>query len=82
MAHSTYNDLNNACHGGPCPPDKTGEISSGKTQQTIANVALGVGIAGVAAGATLFVLSLPKSTPASNAAIVVMPAGVGVRGSW
>ena len=82
MAHSTYDDLNNACHGGPCPPDKDGEISSGKTQQTVANVALGVGIAGVAAGATLFVLSLPKSAPASNAAIVVMPAGVGVRGSW
>jgi hypothetical protein len=82
MAHSTYNDLNSACHGGPCPADKTGEISSGKTQQTIANVGLAIGILGVAAGATLFVLSLPKGAPASNAAVVVTPGGMGLRGSF
>jgi hypothetical protein len=80
MAHSTYNDLNSACHGGPCPPDKDGEISSGKTQQTVANVTLAVGIAGVAAGATLFVLSLPKGAPASSAAVVGAPGAVGLRG--
>ena len=82
MAHSTYDDLNSACRGGPCPPDKTGEISSGKTQQTIANVGLVIGIVGVAAGATLFVLSLPKGAPASNAAVVVTPGGMGLRGSF
>src|ERR1700722_7957423 len=31
LAKGTYDDLNNTCHGGPCPPDKSGEISSGKT---------------------------------------------------
>ena len=49
MARSTYNDSNSACHGGPCPSDKDGEISSGKTQQTVANVALAVGVVGAAA---------------------------------
>jgi hypothetical protein len=82
MARSTYNDLNSACSGGPCPSDKTGEISSGKTQQTIANVGLVVGIAGVAAGGTLFVLSLPKSTPGTTTGVVVSPGWMGVRGSW
>jgi hypothetical protein len=82
MARSTYNDLNSACQGGPCPTDKAGEISSGKTQETLANVGLVVGIAGVAAGATLFVLSLPKSAPGTTTGLVVSPGWMGVRGSW
>jgi hypothetical protein len=81
MAHSTYNDLNSACNGGPCPPDKAGEISSGKTQQTLANIGLGVGIGGVAAGATLFALSL-KMAPTATTGLVVSPGWAGVRGSW
>jgi len=89
MAKSTYDDLNQACRGGPCPSDKSGEISSGKTQQTIANVGLAVGIIGVAAGATLFVLSMPKSSepaapaaPPPSTALVVGPGWAGLRGQW
>jgi len=82
MARSTYDDLNSACHGGPCPPDKAGEISSGKTKETIANAGLAVGLLGVAAGATLFVLSMPKSAPAANAAVLVGPGWMGLRGDW
>jgi hypothetical protein len=79
MAQSTYNDLQNACGGGPCPPSKSDEISSGKSKQLIANVGLAVGIVGVAAGATLFVLSIPKSSSPSSAALVVSPNWIGVR---
>jgi hypothetical protein len=82
MAKSTYDDLNGACHGGPCPAAKSGEISSGETQQTIANVGLVIGVAGVGAGATLFVLSLQKGPAPSNAAVVVGPAWAGVRGRF
>jgi hypothetical protein len=83
MAKSTYDDLNNACHGGPCPADKSGEISSGKTQQTIANVGLAVGIIGVAAGVTLFVLSMPKKDERAPATAVVLgPGWAGLRGQW
>ncbi|HEX3343465.1 MAG TPA: tetratricopeptide repeat protein [Polyangiaceae bacterium] len=82
LARSTYNDLNGACHGGPCPPDKTGEISSGKTQQTIANVGLIVGIAGVAGGGTLFVLSLGKSSSGPTTGLAVGPGWAGVRGRF
>jgi hypothetical protein len=82
MAHSTYDDLNRACQGGPCPPDKTGEISSGKTQQTIANVGLIVGIAGVAAGVTLFVLSPSKASPGPTTGVVMAPGWLGVHGRF
>jgi hypothetical protein len=82
MASSTYGDLNGACGGGPCPASKSGEISSGKTDETLANIGLVVGALGVGAGATLFVLSMPKSSPAASAAVVVSPNWAGVRGTW
>lgn len=81
MAKSTYDDLNGACNGGPCPASKADEVNSGKTQQTVANVSLAVGLVGVAAGATLFVLSMPKSAPAGSA-VVVGPGWAGVRGEF
>jgi hypothetical protein len=86
MEKSTYSGLQSACPGNVCPPDKASDISSGKTQQLVANVGLGVGIAGVAAGATLFLLSLggSSSTTAPQAAstsLVVSPGFIGLRGA-
>lgn len=81
MAKSTYDDLNGACHGGPCTPDKSGEISSGKTQQTIANVGLVVGLLGAAAGVTLFVISTPHHDEPA-AAVTAGPGWVGMHGAW
>ncbi len=80
LAHSAYDDLQSACGAGPCPPSKADEISSGKTRQTVANVGLAVGIVGVAAGATLFVLSLKRETTGPSAALIVAPAWVGLGG--
>jgi hypothetical protein len=82
MASSTYGDLNSACPNGGCPPSKAGEISSGKTQETLANVGLVVGVLGVGAGVTLFVLSMPKHAPAATAGLVVSPGWAGVRGTF
>jgi hypothetical protein len=81
LARSTYDDLQTVCGGGPCPANKADEISSGKTYQTVANVGLALGILGVASGATLFVLSLPKASPTQNAALVLSPRWIGVRGN-
>jgi hypothetical protein len=80
MAHSNYNDLQTACGTGPCPSSKADEISSGKTKQLIANVGLAAGLVGVAAGSTLFVLSLNKGTTSPSAAVIVAPAWLGVGG--
>jgi hypothetical protein len=79
MSNSDFNDLKSACVAGHCPPSKSGEISDGKTFQTVANVGLGVGIAGVAAGATLFVLSL--SGKSQTTGLVIGPSYIGLRGS-
>jgi hypothetical protein len=83
MSNATYNDLKSACPRG-CLPNKRSEIDSGIMQQTIANVGLGVGLVGLAAGTTMFLLSIPAPAP-STTALVVAPmydgAYVAVRGS-
>jgi len=85
-ANSKYSDLQSSCPNGACPPAKGDEISSGKTAQTIANVGLVVGIVGAGAGVTLYVLSMPRhateSAPPPQAALVVGPSWLGVRGSF
>ncbi|HEY1696737.1 MAG TPA: tetratricopeptide repeat protein [Polyangiaceae bacterium] len=82
MDNSTYDDLKSACTGNVCPPNKQGEVSAGKTQQTVANVGLILGGVGLAAGATLFVISLSSKSPASSATgLVVAPGFLGLRGS-
>jgi hypothetical protein len=82
LARADYDDLQTACGAGPCPPSRADEIASGKTKQTVANVGLAIGIAGVAAGATLFVVSLDRHTASSpSAAVIVAPAWLGVGGT-
>jgi hypothetical protein len=80
MAHSSYNELQSTCGTAPCPASKADEISSGKTKQTIANVGLAVGIVGLAAGTTFFVISLKKHSASPGAALLVSPTWVGVGG--
>jgi hypothetical protein len=82
MAQSTYNDLGDACHGGACPPAKADEISSGKTQETVANVGLAIGIVGLGVGAALFVFGKPAEGSRASVALVGGPAWLGARGSW
>lgn len=79
MSNSDFNDLKSNCSSGSCPSSKSGEINDGKTFQTVANVGLGVGIVGVAAGATLFVLSLGGKSDSTG--LVLSPGYVGVRGT-
>jgi hypothetical protein len=80
MSNSAYSDLQSACHPG-CPSDKHDEVSRGRTEQTVANVGLAAGLVGLAAGATLWFLSVPQDTRSSGAALVIAPAYVGLRGS-
>ncbi len=87
VARSTYDHLDGVCAGGPCSADKAGEIASGKSNQSIANVGLAVGLVGAAAGATMFVLSIPRGNDArghssSGADFVVSPGSFGLRGAF
>jgi hypothetical protein len=82
MDKSTYGDLQNACPRNVCPPGKQGEVDSGRTQQTVANVGLVIGGVGLATGATLFLLSpSSKASASASAQLVVGPGYVGVEGS-
>jgi hypothetical protein len=82
LEKSTYSGLQSDCPNHVCPASKYSDVSTGQSQQTVANVGLIVGAVGLAAGATLFVLSLPKSSPSSSSAsLVVTPSFIGVRGS-
>ena len=57
MTSSKYSSLQSACPDNKCPSGKQGDVDAGKTDQLVANVGLGVGIAGLAAGTALFFLS-------------------------
>jgi hypothetical protein len=82
LEKSTYDDLKSTCQSGPCPPSRADDIAKGRSQETIANVGLAIGLVGVAAGVVLYLTSIPPKAPASaRAGIVVAPGFVGVRGS-
>ena len=83
-SNATYDDLKEKCNGGPCPQEFAADIDKGRTQQTVANIGLGLGIVGLGAGAALFVLSMTKKpdTTQPQTTWLVGPGSVGVRGTF
>jgi len=76
MAKSTFNRMSNECGTTGCSePADLEEIDKGKSQQTIANVGLVVGLVGLSAGAVLFLVSGKKSPDAPAVAITGLPGG-------
>lgn len=84
LSRSTYSDLEDSCDDDVCAPDRQDDIDSGKTQQTIANIGLAVGVIGVATGVTLFVIDSKRSTGAAPRRLVVGagPGSIDVRGTF
>ncbi len=58
-ANSSWDDLAQRCHNAPCtdPADRA-IADTGRTYDTLANVSLGIGIVGLAAGAAMLVWSI------------------------
>lgn len=83
-ANGTYSDLEEACGNRPCPASMQGDIDSGRSMQTLANVGLVVGGLGLGAGVTLFLLSRRSSSAAETVAshLIVAPGYGGVRGTF
>jgi hypothetical protein len=76
MAKSTFNRMSTTCGAAGCSePAQLDEIDKGKSQQTIANVGLVVGLVGLSAGAVLFIVSGKKSPDAPAVAITGLPGG-------
>lgn len=84
MANGTHSDLEAACGAGPCPPGHETDIAAGKSQQTFANIGLGVFVIAGAASVTLFVVSSRSSAnpSAAKAKITARPAFVGLEGQF
>jgi hypothetical protein len=90
-ANSTYSDLEKTCNNGPCPPGHEGDISEGRTQQTVANLGLALFGVGAAASVTLWILGGSGSSASTTTAATrggprarldAGPSFVGVRGSF
>ena len=57
MAKSTFNRMSDVCGSAGCSdPGQLGDIDKGRSQQTLANVGLMVGLVGLSAGAALVIL--------------------------
>jgi hypothetical protein len=83
MSSSEYDSLNSSCPDHRCSPDKQGDVDAGRRDQTIANVGLVLGVVGVGAGVTLFVVSTHASketAAAENVRFAAGPNGVVVDG--
>lgn len=84
MASSQYDELQTRCGGVRCPDAEQGAVDSGRTLQTVANVALGVGIAGAVTGAVLMALRRPAERPptappaGATSRLQVAPMGLGL----
>jgi hypothetical protein len=81
-SNSTYDNLKDKCGDDPCTEAFSADIDKGRTQQTVANVGLVIGVVGVAAGATLFVLSMKKKPDATQTTWLIGPGSLGVRGTF
>jgi hypothetical protein len=79
MLKSKVNDLETQCPNGCTDADHLGQVDRARTLQTTANVGLVVGVVGVAAGTTLFVLGLGKR---GDNSVAVSPASGGAMVSY
>jgi hypothetical protein len=78
LNNSSYSSLEDDCPSGRCPPGRNDDIDAGRRYQLIANIGLGVGIVGVAAGTTLFLLG-SKQSERPQTALRIAPGAVSVE---
>jgi hypothetical protein len=80
MAKSTFNRMSDVCGSAGCSdPAQLDEIEKGRSQQTLANVGLVVGLVGLSAGAALVILGGKNQSapPAATVAVSGTPGGGG-----
>jgi hypothetical protein len=71
LSKNRFNQLEADCAAGVCPPASQNDIDQGRTYQLLANVGLGVGIAGVATGAVLLILDRKQAARSATAPLQV-----------
>ncbi|MEY4579947.1 MAG: hypothetical protein RL701_4650 [Pseudomonadota bacterium] len=79
LSHGQYARLDRACpNPESCPTTYRDYATRGKTNQTVANIALAAGAAVLATGVTLWVVSLPEE----RATLALTPGSVQLRGTF
>lgn len=69
MANKRFDSLSEEC-GGPCPESKRGDVEGGQRLDTIANIGLGVGAAGIVAGTIMILVGGPKKERAASGLVL------------
>ena len=81
QSRSRFDDLEASCPDHRCPTDLEDDIDSGKRAQLLANVSLGVGVAGLGVSAVL--LATKRRAPREKSvSLWVSPTGVGIEGGF
>ncbi len=79
MASSRFDDISSRCGGAtPCSQEDLSLGDGGRTLTTLANVSLGVGIAGAVAATVLFLVGRPSQEPRPAPTVNVGLSGSGV----
>lgn len=74
VAHGTYTDLDGACPGGICPPEREGDLDSGKTMALVSTVLTGLAIVAGGIGLVLLVIGgSDDEAPATRARLELAP---------
>ncbi len=82
LARGKRDSLDDACPQGTCPRSSSDDIDQGRLYQTLANVGLGIGVLGLAAGTTLFVLSSPDTPESAALRVELGPQRVDLTGRF
>ena len=81
MSRADYRQLEDECVNDRCPASLEDTIDRGRSRQQLANIGLAVGVVGVGAAVTLWLLEPEPESP-SGVALDASWSSVRVRGSW
>lgn len=81
MSRNDYRELEDECRDDRCPASSQDTIDRGRSRQQLANIGLAVGVVGVGAAVTLWLLE-PKTESRGGVALDASWSSVRIRGSW
>lgn len=82
LARNQHDALEEDCPGGACASDPSQRADKGELYQNVANASLGLGVLGIATGATLFFFSEPDDEVAPSVGLRLGPGNVSVCGRF
>jgi hypothetical protein len=81
LAMHKHAQLERACPGGVCPPERQSDLDDFRTLTTVSTIGFVVGGVGAATGIVLLLVA-PSSEPSPRVAAYVGPTAAGIRGQF